>query len=371
MDVFGEHDLASSFQLPTCSLQLPTCNLQLATSVKLSRCHVSEKGISLTQPSLVLRRSLAEMASATQFFELPDGSGCRLAYRTFTPSSASARSRTPLFLINGLSAVMTDWTPLFEALGSERPVVISDHRAIGESTVTSEWDQTLSLESMGLDVVHLASHLGYTTIDLLGFSMGGHITQALLSSAQLARVSPDGLVVIDGVKVRKAVLCATMTKLPRGDVNLAELNQQAEKIKDKTERNLYITQNMMRVQYDEDTLSRSSGMQAKFRARLESVRSTNRPAWVIGLQFMAIQSADLRKQLHRIPRTVDVLVIHGKRDRMVLWNESQYILDAIKHATRLHTPTDEFGHFWYDYFDMHFWVNSINNFLDPPASAKL
>ena len=33
---------------------------------------------------------------------------------------------------------MSDWSPLFEALGATRPVVISDHRAIGESTVSED-----------------------------------------------------------------------------------------------------------------------------------------------------------------------------------------------------------------------------------------
>ncbi|EST08638.1 hypothetical protein PSEUBRA_001712 [Kalmanozyma brasiliensis GHG001] len=302
------------------------------------------------------------MASKTQFFDLSDG--CRMAYRTFTPSDSTAKSRTPLFLINGLSAVMPDWSPLFEALGATRPLVISDHRAIGESTVSSEWDQELTLYSMGLDVIHLARHLGYSTIDLLGFSMGGHITQAILSSPEYAKADSSG-VTIDGVRVRKAILTATMVKLPRGDVNLNALNAEAEKIPDKKKRNDYITENMMRVQYHEDVLGPGKPMQRKFEERLEMVRNTNRPAWVIGLQFMAIQSEDLREQLGRIPESVPVMVIHGKRDRMVLWDESERILAGVKHAKRLtDTPSEEFGHFWYEYFEIEYWVRSIANFLD-------
>ncbi|KAJ9475320.1 Mitochondrial protein [Pseudozyma hubeiensis] len=306
------------------------------------------------------------MSSAkTQFFDLPDSGGCRMAYRTLNTASP----RTPLFLINGLSAVMTDWSPLFEALAATRPVIISDHRAIGESTVTEEWDQELTLESMGLDVIHLALHLGYSTIDLLGFSMGGHITQALLSSPSATVV--DGLVSLRGVKIRTAVLSATMTKLPRGDANLNELNAQAEKIPDKKQRNEFITEQMMRLQYHPSALDSDAALQRKFQTRLREVRQTSRPAWIIGLQFMAIQQTDLRKQLHRIPPTVPVLVIHGKRDRMVLWNESEHILAGIKHASRLTTPDEEFAHFWYDYFDIDFWSTSIVNFLDDQTKSKL
>ncbi len=63
---------------------------------------------------------LSTPTMTTRFLSLPDGQGCRMAYRVCTPASAEARARTPLFLINGLSAVMVDWTPLFEALGASR-----------------------------------------------------------------------------------------------------------------------------------------------------------------------------------------------------------------------------------------------------------
>ncbi|SJX65372.1 uncharacterized protein SRS1_15643 [Sporisorium reilianum f. sp. reilianum] len=316
------------------------------------------------------------MASATQFFDLPDGSGCRMAYRTYTPTSASARSHPPLFLINGLSAVMPDWSPLFEALGATRTVVISDHRGMGESTISPEWDQELTLESMGLDVVHLAHYLGYATVDLLGFSMGGHIVQALLSSPDIAHVREDGLVLLDGkVTVRRAVLTATMAKLPRGEVNMAELQEQAEKIADKKQRNDYITEQMMQLQYHPAALQ--GPLQAQFQHRLAIARTTKRPAHIIALQFLAIQSTDLRPLLHRIPPTLEVMVIHGKRDQMVLYAESDRILHGIKHARRLTPPSDDFGHFWYDYFELDGWVRSIALFLDHatvagrPGASKL
>ncbi|SNX87646.1 uncharacterized protein MEPE_06356 [Melanopsichium pennsylvanicum] len=309
--------------------------------------------------------------SKTQYFKLPDGSGCEMAYKVSIPSSATAQSCTPLFLINGLSAIMVDWSPLFEALGETRPVIISDHRGIGESKVSEEWDQELSLESMGLDVINLAAHLGYKTIDLLGFSMGGHIAQALISSPELTKKveeenDDEASLVINGrVKVRKVILTATMTKLPRGDVNLNKLNAEAEKIKDKKERNDFITYNMMKVQYHDAVLGPKGELQGKFEKRLESVRNTNRPAWIIGLQFLAIQSADLRKQLHNVPQSLPIMVIHGDKDRMVLHEESDKIMEGIAHAKRLKdTPSGEFGHFWYEYFQLDYWVKSISNFLD-------
>ncbi|SAM85058.1 uncharacterized protein UBRO_07623 [Ustilago bromivora] len=304
--------------------------------------------------------------SEIQYYDLPDNQGCRMAYRTFTPSSSAAASSTPLFLINGLSAVMEDWSPLFEALGATRPVLISDHRGIGCSTTSPDWDQELSLELMGLDVINLASHLGYSAIDLLGFSMGGHIIQAIISSPDHAKVAEDGTVLVNGkVKVRKAILTATMTKLPRGDIDLNALNAEAAKITDTKKRNDFITYNMMVFQYHPEALGSNGSLQHKLEQRLQLVRNTSRPAWVIGLQFMAIQAGDLREQLHRIPETVPVMVVHGRKDRMVLYKESDVICEKIAHAERLSdVPSGEFGHLWYDYFELQYWVKSVSNFLD-------
>ena len=57
---------------------------------------------------------------------------------------------------------------------------------------------------------------------------------------------------------------------------------------------------------------------------------------------------------------------------MVLYGESDYIVKGIKHAQRLDTPSDQFGHFWYDYFDISFWSQAITKFLDSTTPhAKL
>jgi alpha-beta hydrolase superfamily lysophospholipase len=56
---------------------------------------------------------------------------------------------------------------------------------------------------------------------------------------------------------------------------------------------------------------------------------------------MAISNVDTRPELHRIPRSLPVLVIHGLRDRMVAYPESEVLMEHIKHAKRLQTPTDQ------------------------------
>lgn len=223
----------------------------------------------------------------TKMFDLPDGQGCRLAYRVHNPDNAGARgrgSKVPLVLINGLSAVMQDWSPLVEALAEDRTVVISDHRGIGASTVSEDWDGELSLESMGLDVLALCYSLGYESVDLLGFSMGGHITQALISSPDLATEDQQrGGVIIqlrDGgadakVHVRRVVLTATMTKLPRGDLDLMSLQTHAKSIPDKKQRDQYITTEMMKMQYHPEVIGPNKPLQPKLDARIKVALATS------------------------------------------------------------------------------------------------
>lgn len=74
-------------------------------------------------------------------------------------------------------------------------------------------------------------------------------------------------------------------------------------------------------------------------------------------------------------------MLHGKRDRIILYGESEYILRGIKHARRVSTgktrgslPSDEYGHTWYDYFTPDVWVDTFEAFLndvEEGVAAKL
>ncbi|EPQ28007.1 uncharacterized protein PFL1_04334 [Pseudozyma flocculosa PF-1] len=305
----------------------------------------------------------------TQHFTTSDGAV--LGYRIHAPlsSSSSSSSAVPLVLINGLSAVMEHWSPLVESLAESRKVLIFDHRGIGASTVPDDWDHDLTIESMGLDLVALLASIGWTKVDLLGFSMGGHITQALISIEEGKKTSGGG-VEVRGVEIRKAVLTATMTKLPHGDADLQAIQNAAAKIKGKQERDLYITTEMMRLQYHADALRPGTELYKKFEDRIQVSLGTRQPAEIIASQFFAIQGCDVRKQLHRIPSTLPVLVIHGHRDRMVSYSESDYIVKGIPHARRFVPPQgSEFAHFWYDYFDTRTWSRAITSFLDDDNDA--
>jgi pimeloyl-ACP methyl ester carboxylesterase len=91
-------------------------------------------------------------------------------------------------------------------------VLISDHRAIGASLAPSEWDMDLSHEGMALDVLHLVASLGkaWRSVDMLGWSMGGHILQVLLTLPSAKEAKQGGLDV-EGIHVAHAILTGTMT----------------------------------------------------------------------------------------------------------------------------------------------------------------
>ena len=232
----------------------------------------------------------------------------------------------------------------------------------------------MPMELMAKDIVSLVASLGWKTIDILGFSMGGHIAQTILIMDETT-TTPEGRRELFGVQVRKAVLTATMTKLPRGDLKLEELQAEAESYSDRTERNRFISTEMMKYQYHPEVLSPGTEMHNKFSRRVEVSLNTRRPAQIIGAQFMAIRGQRLADRLNRVPPSVPVLVIHGHRDRMVKYDESDLILQGIKHAMRFVPPQgSEFGHFWYDYFSIDMWSDAISRFLDDgPAgqAAKL
>lgn len=134
----------------------------------------------------------------------------------------------PLVLIMGLSGVMEDWTPLVEQLARTRKVLIFDHRGIGKSTVPDGWDYELDYSIMVGDLLSLLQSLGkqWSTVDVLGFSMGGHITQYMVTRDGTTVNAKGGIDVGQGIGVRKLILSATMTRMPRGDLNLDQMQQE-------------------------------------------------------------------------------------------------------------------------------------------------
>jgi pimeloyl-ACP methyl ester carboxylesterase len=100
---------------------------------------------------------------------------------------------SPLVLIMGYSGTMEDWDPRFvDALAADHRVVIFDNAGIG---ATKGLPAPLTIDAMADQTSALIDALGLRRPDVLGWSMGGMIAQAL------AVRHPD--------QARRLVLCAT------------------------------------------------------------------------------------------------------------------------------------------------------------------
>ena len=119
--------------------------------------------------------------------EYLDADGIRFAYRAF-----GNRTGVPLVLLQHFTGNMDSWDPaVVNGLSKDNRVIVFDNTGVGKSSgVTPD-----SVEQMTIDAASFIAKLGYTTVNLLGYSLGGFIAQRLAAGY--------------GSLVRKVVLVAT------------------------------------------------------------------------------------------------------------------------------------------------------------------
>jgi pimeloyl-ACP methyl ester carboxylesterase len=106
-------------------------------------------------------------------------------------------SGPPLVLIMGFDWTMEGWDPrLIHALAQHNRVVMFDNAGVGRTQpLPGEQTATLTIDAMANQTSALINTLGLGRPDVLGWSMGGMIAQALA--------------VLHPAQVRRLVLCAT------------------------------------------------------------------------------------------------------------------------------------------------------------------
>lgn len=116
-----------------------------------------------------------------------EAAGTRFAYRRLGPDIG-----VPVVLLNHWGANLDNFDPpIVEGLAVDRPVYALDYRGIGASGGTAP----LSVAEMASDTIGTIRALGLTSVDLIGFSLGGFVAQQILLDA------PD--------LVRRAILAGT------------------------------------------------------------------------------------------------------------------------------------------------------------------
>jgi pimeloyl-ACP methyl ester carboxylesterase len=125
--------------------------------------------------------------AATQYLET---SGIRFAYRRLGPDIG-----TPLILLQHFTGTMDAWDPaVVNALASTRPVIVFDNAGVGSSsgTVPDNVEQQTS------DAEAFIGALGFSEVDLLGFSLGGFLAQVMATRS--------------AVKVRRLIIAGSAPK---------------------------------------------------------------------------------------------------------------------------------------------------------------
>ncbi|TFK42369.1 Alpha/Beta hydrolase protein [Crucibulum laeve] len=300
----------------------------------------------------------AEMATGYSTLMLPDGA--KLAYEVL--GSYYLGSAEPIVLICGMTSIRTDYERLTRALIKTRPVLIYDHRGMGNSSLTPSGEEDMTIELLARDLLFLLAHLKWKEVSLCGYSMGGVITQQLLLLPHHP-TAPTSLpftvthILLAGT--RSVVQPSAGLKLPVSAANkprtLAERRENARRIVASLLDPRWVEENGQRFEY---LFNRATN------------NLTQRPTEVITRQGSALQKFKFDDLLHNFPRDVQIMVIHGHLDQVIPYHCGEDILKRIPWAQRPETgnqpgqiPSFDFGHYWYEYFDVQVWHHVVDQFL--------
>jgi pimeloyl-ACP methyl ester carboxylesterase len=202
----------------------------------------------------------------------------------------------PVIFLNHLAAELDRWDPrVVDGIATRRRVIVFDNRGIG----ASEGKTPTSVEAMAQDAVAFIRALGFAQVDLLGFSLGGFISQVI------AQEEPQ--------LVRKIILAGTG---PAGGTGIDKVT--AVTIRDMVKAGLTFRHPEYYLFFTETPNGRNAA--GEFLARLkERTENRDKPVAIAAFraQLKAIHAwgrqrpADLSRIHH------PVLVANGDHDKMV------------------------------------------------------
>ena len=122
----------------------------------------------------------------------------RLVYRLY-----GDKAGTPLVLLSPLGFSLDDWDPaIVNGLAKFSTVIIFDNKGVGGSTGKTP----ATIAEMAHDATSFIKALGYSKVNLLGFSMGGFIAQEIVETEPqlvnrliLVGTGPQGSEGLDGI----------------------------------------------------------------------------------------------------------------------------------------------------------------------------
>ncbi len=274
----------------------------------------------------------------TQYVE---AAGIRFAYRRFGKPAG-----VPLVLNMHFTGTIDHWDPLVtDGLAANREVILFDNAGIARTS----GDVPTTAEAMAANAAAFIKALGLTKVDVLGFSMGGFVAQALTEA--------------EPHLVRRLVLVGTG---PRGGVAMGSLTPEAQAVFGKTYAqpdDLWLS-----VFFTPSDTSQAAGRAflQRFRRRTED-RDPETTEAVAQAQIEAIgnwgaKPADGLGYLRAIAQPT--LVINGTHDIIVYTANSLLLAQNLPNAQLILYPDANHGS-QYQYPAL--FVADVARFLDAPT----
>jgi pimeloyl-ACP methyl ester carboxylesterase len=271
----------------------------------------------------------------TQFVE---ASGIRFAYRRFGKAGG-----VPLVFNQHFIGTMDHWDPaLTDGFAQDREVILFNNAGVSSSS----GEVPTTVEEMGANAVALIKALGVTTIDVLGFSIGGFVAQ------QITLQAPD--------LVRRLVLVGTG---PRGGQGIATLTPEAQQIFGATydePDHLWLA-----VFFTPSKASQAAGREflKRFRLRTENRDpEVNEKVAPAQLEAIVRWGAPLEKPFDYLKEIAKpALVMNGGKD-VIVHPVNSYILQQEPPNARLILYPDSAHGSQYQYPNL--FVRDVSTFLD-------
>jgi pimeloyl-ACP methyl ester carboxylesterase len=235
----------------------------------------------------------------TQFVE---ANGIRFAYRRF-----GKPGDVPLVLNQHFTGTMDHWDPaVTDGLAKQREVILFNNAGVSSSS----GEVPTSIEGMASNAIALIGTLGFSKVDVLGFSIGGFVAQEIAGQAPSL--------------VRRLILVGTG---PRGGEGMASLTPEAQRIFGATYQepdHLWLA-----VHFTRSEASQAAGRDflKRFRLRKEN-RDPEANEKVAAAQLQALgkwgiqfeKSYDYLKSIHQ-----PTLVVNGGKD-VIIYSVNSFIL---------------------------------------------
>lgn len=224
----------------------------------------------------------------TQFVE---ANGIKFAYRSY-----GNESQVPVIYLNHLAAVLDNCDPrVMDGIAAQRQIISFDYRGVGATTGVAP----LTIQSMATDTITFIKKLGFKKVDLLGFSLGGMVSQEIvLQEPQLVNK-----IILAGTGPRGGVEMDKVTRITYYDILRGYLTFRDPKFY------LFFTQT---------TNGKNAARQFLNRLKERKLnRDTEITISTMNKQLKAIHTWSLEEPADLSQITQPVFVVNGDDDRMV------------------------------------------------------